>query len=95
MFDLDDTLTTAELKDEMWARTIEHVRAVLPDVDGDELRRRAGAAREVHYAEVLAGTMDLEAFRRIQLADAVAPWGEASGRDGRPLPRRARGEPGA
>ncbi len=34
-----------------------------------------GAAREVHYAEVLAGRMDMEVFRRTQLADAVAPWG--------------------
>ena len=76
VFDLDDTLTTAEFKGEMWARTTEHVRAVLPAVDGDELRRRAGAAREVHYDEVLAGKMDLDAFRRIQLADAVAPWGK-------------------
>lgn len=75
MFDLDDTLTTAEFKAEMWARTTEHVRAVLPAVEGDELRRRASAVREVHYGEVLAGTMDLDAFRRIQLADAVAPWG--------------------
>ena len=76
VFDLDDTLTTAEFKAEMWARTIEHIRAVLPDVDGEELRRRAGAARDVRYAEVLAGTMDLDAFRRTQLVDAVAPWGE-------------------
>lgn len=48
----------------------------LPDGDGDELRRRASAARDVHYAEVLAGTMGLDTFRRTQLADAVAPWGQ-------------------
>ncbi len=76
VFDLDDTLTTAEFKAEMWARTIEHIRAVLPDVDGEELRCRAGTARAVHYAEVLAGTMELDVFRRMQLAEAVAPWGE-------------------
>ena len=76
VFDLDDTLTTAEFKDEMWASMIEHIRLVLTDVDGEELRRRASAAREVHYAHVLAGTMDLEAFHRRQLAEAVAPWGE-------------------
>lgn len=75
VFDLDDTLTIAEFKDEMWARTIEHIRVVLPDVDGDELRRRASAARDVHYAEVLAGTMGLDTFRRTQLADAVARGG--------------------
>ena len=31
---------------------------------------------KVHYAEVLAGTMGLDTFRRTQLADAVAPWGQ-------------------
>ena len=78
VFDLDDTLTTAEFKGEMWARTIEHIRVALPDVDGDELRRRAGAARAVHYADVLAGTMDVNALWRTQLTEAVAPWGELS-----------------
>lgn len=76
VFDLDYTLTNAEFKDEMWARTIDHIRVVPPRVDGDELRRRASAARDVHYAEVLAGTMGLDTFRRTQLADAAAPWGQ-------------------
>lgn len=76
VFDLDDTLTTAEFKGEMWARMVEHVRAELPDADGDELRRRASAARDAHYAALLAGSMDLDAFWRTQLIEAVAPWGQ-------------------
>lgn len=76
VFDLDDTLTTPEFKGEMWARMVEHVRAVLPDADGDELRRRVTAARDAHYAALLAGSMDLGAFWRTQLIKAVAPWGQ-------------------
>ena len=76
VFDLDDTLTRAGDKTELWRRTIEHVRTVLPNVDGRELRRRAGAAREAHYPEVLARRLELDAFWRVQLAEAVAPWGE-------------------
>ncbi len=76
VFDLDDTLTTAEFKGEMWARTVEHIRAVLPDADGDEVCRRASAARDAHYAAVLAGSMDLDTFWRTQLVEAVAPWGQ-------------------
>lgn len=77
VFDLDDTLTDHRgVEAEVWARTVEHIRGVLPDVDTDELRRRHLALRDVHYAEMLAGRTDLEGFRRAHLRAAVAPWGE-------------------
>ena len=60
----------------MWARTVEHIRAVLPDVDAAELRRRHTALREPLYAEILAGRTDLDGFRQAHLRETVAPWGE-------------------
>lgn len=64
----------------MWAHTVNHIRAVLPDVDAEKLRRRHLALRDTHYAEVLAGRTDLDGFRRAHLRETVAPWGD--------LPRR-------
>lgn len=77
VFDLDDTLTDHRgVEAEVWARTVNHIRAVLPDVDAEELRSRHLALRDTHYAEVLAGRTDLDGFRRAHLRETVAPWGD-------------------
>jgi len=77
VFDLDDTLTDFKgVEAEVWARTVEQIRAVLPDVDAEELRRRHLALRDTRFAEVLAGRTDLDGFRRAHLRESAAPWGE-------------------
>lgn len=77
VFDLDDTLIDhSGVEAEVWTRTVEHIRAAIPAVDGDELRKRHLALRDSHYAELLAGRIDLDGFRRAHLCAAVAPWGE-------------------
>jgi putative hydrolase of the HAD superfamily len=77
VFDLDDTLTDHRgVEAEVWARTVEHIRAALPDVDAEELRRRHTALRDPLYAEILAGRTDLDGFRQAHLRETVAPWGE-------------------
>lgn len=77
VFDLDDTLTDHRgVEAETWARTVEHIRAVLPDVDTGELRRRHLALRDPLYAEILAGRTGLDGFRETHLRETVAPWGE-------------------
>jgi len=77
VFDLDDTLTDHRgVEAEVWARTVEHIRGVLPDVDVEELRRRHIALRDPLYAEILAGRTDLDGFRQAHLRETVAPWGE-------------------
>lgn len=76
LFDLDDTLidsTAADLR--VWLRVAQLLEAVVPSMDRERLRERYVGVMPGHYAELAAGRVDLQTFRRRRLDDAVSPWG--------------------
>lgn len=80
LFDLDDTLAdSAGAEERVWHDVASVIASHLPGVDRDELRDRYVEALHRHYPDLAAGRTDVLAFRRIRLADAIAPWGELAG----------------
>jgi HAD superfamily hydrolase (TIGR01549 family) len=79
VFDLDDTLLdTTGLEAEMLVGLCEAVRAELPGVEYDTLRMRFRDGRDHLYQRVLAGELDIAAYRRLHLIAVCEPWGEPS-----------------
>jgi putative hydrolase of the HAD superfamily len=77
LFDLDDTLAdSAAAEERVWHDVARVIADHLPGVDRPELRARYVEALHRHYPDLAAGRTDVIAFRRVRLADAVAPWGE-------------------
>jgi putative hydrolase of the HAD superfamily len=79
VFDLDDTLLdTTGLEAEMLVGLCEAVRAEHPGVEYDTLRTRFRDGRDDLYQRVLAGELDIAAYRRLHLIAVCEPWGEPS-----------------
>jgi putative hydrolase of the HAD superfamily len=79
VFDLDDTLLdTTGLEAEMLVGLCEAVRAELPEVEYEILRTRFRDGRDDLYQRVLAGELDITAYRRLHLIAVCEPWGEPS-----------------
>jgi putative hydrolase of the HAD superfamily len=79
VFDLDDTLLdTTGLEAEMLVGLCEAVGAELPGVEYDALRTRFRDGRDDLYQRVLAGELDVAAYRRLHLIAVCEPWGEPS-----------------
>jgi len=79
VFDLDDTLLdTTGLEAEMLVGLCEAVSAELPGVEYDALRTRFRDGRDDLYQRVLAGELDVAAYRRLHLIAVCEPWGEPS-----------------
>jgi putative hydrolase of the HAD superfamily len=80
LFDLDDTLAdSAGTEERVWHDVAEVIAGHFPGVDRAELRARYVAALQRHYPDLAAGRTDVLTFRRLRLADAIAPWGELDG----------------
>jgi putative hydrolase of the HAD superfamily len=80
LFDLDDTLAdSAGTEERVWNDVADVIAAHLPGVDRAELRVRYIQALHRHYPDLAAGRTDVVAFRRVRLADAIAPWGKLDG----------------
>ncbi len=76
VFDLDDTLSDyGAVEARVWAATVAAVTPSLPGLDAAAAHRRFLALREPYYERILSGEWTVDAYRRAQLADAVAPWG--------------------
>jgi HAD superfamily hydrolase (TIGR01549 family) len=79
VFDLDDTLLdTTGLEAEMLVGLCKAVRAELPGAEYDTLRTRFRDGRDDLYQRVLAGELDIAAYRRLHLIAVCEPWGEPS-----------------
>ncbi len=79
VFDLDDTLLdTTGLEAEMLVGLCAAVNEELPGVEFAELRARFRNGRDELYQRVLAGELDVAAYRRMHLTLVCEPWGEPS-----------------
>jgi putative hydrolase of the HAD superfamily len=79
VFDLDDTLLdTSGLEAEMLVALCDAVREELPAAEYDTLRARFRNGRDELYQRVLAGELDVAAYRRAHLIGVCEPWGEPS-----------------
>ncbi len=77
VFDLDDTLLdTTGLEAEMLVGLCAAVNEELPGVEFDHLRERYRDGRDHLYERVLAGEIDIAAYRRLHLIAVCEPWGE-------------------
>ena len=80
LFDLDDTLAdSAAAEERVWHDVAAVIARHLPGVDRDELRARYVEALHRHYPDLAAGRTGVLEFRRLRLADAIAPWGTLDG----------------
>jgi putative hydrolase of the HAD superfamily len=79
VFDLDDTLLdTTGLEAEMLVGLCAAVREELPEAEYDTLRARFRDGRDELYKRLLAGELDVAAYRRLHLIAVCEPWGAPS-----------------
>ncbi len=76
LFDLDDTLAdSSAVEERIWNDVATLIASRFDGLDRDALRSRYLEALHRHYPALAAGDIDLPAFRRLRLADALEPWG--------------------
>lgn len=63
------------MEERVWHDVAALVASRFAGLDRAELRRRYLEALHRHYPALAAGDIDMPTFRRIRLADALAPWG--------------------
>jgi putative hydrolase of the HAD superfamily len=77
VLDLDDTLTDlSRFEAEVWDDVARVLASHVPEDGREEFRERYRRALEPNYQRVLDGELDMRAFRRARLAEALAPWSE-------------------
>ncbi len=77
LFDFDGTLAdTASAERQAWPALARLIAGDTPGIDLDELRTRYYTVFDSHWNEYTSGRIDFTTYRRLRLAEALAPWKE-------------------